>query len=872
MTPRESTMPADSFLGMIKDLSPEARVALIHSLDDESLNLTPEMDWGLRIYHLVRSLPPEDQYPAFQLLTEGQPQPGLFAVYGYKEPFEFFLKTIPSDQRVNALMVRNSANECLVHECMSSDSLMAIIFDVLDENQRLDMFSMRNNTSEIMFFSLMKHPDAIRRLVELHTPKDILWLCTRFHSGHFPHAVINAAVLQEWHEAEVKRSIEIILFSLDYTHRLSLLKQPDMLGCAMTSLTFLNPQDQREYDLIIDELTSKKAECVRIIGRYNRIYECNKFSKLTIASQHDLSYAIDMVALSNELDSLNGLLGDAGAVYEDFLSVINEISYDKCNGLNDNTISIFDMPSMFANYLYFELVSVIHEPKDLFELVQVMFGAGAKQLKLCLINVPETFPEGLSYRQKISFFRHSRPIIEFTHDLSMLRQYPPTIDAISSLILHDNVIIPLSSICQYSFRRHVELYEALHRLKPGLASVVYHHNHHWTLLEEAILMVSQKGTTPRQAILHLIRGLREGGVSVSGRDDEAQAPALSAVSQFMSYYGELSESLKRELDDLKLLSGVSLFVNLPSLLEQGQCVEWLSHCFEELLRCNASATCLDQPTGISQGVLSQIEKMCRVGLSANKNQMTVMSSLPAGIARSIVGYMNITLNNLDFLDLLSYPDQLLPYVIEQLTFDDSLAVSRFIQALDNALKQGFFTEERAQFILACLIIHPELNLWKEEISTLTAHYQKVMLGDRDAFLCFIERATSVGLYHTLTLMNGNPDGVFFATGLWFALFLNADTKDRIYPVLSHLSDEHLLALLKQQAAGFTAMELVVGWGVDLFQYVLERLGQAVATEVIFELAQVSDSFYETVCYVLRELNYSELVNGLNALRFPRVCF
>lgn len=807
-----------AFMNFMSAVEPDIRTDLI--LQSKLLGFDSQMPWNKRIYHFIRNLPRHLHEQAFLLLIQGQDQPGLFNMLTFAKGFKYFFIICRAEQRLDALLVANTEGRSLIAKCIHQADLMNFIFHHLDHQQRMKLLETKDSHGETLFSHILLHSDWLDKLLDFLSTEDIISLCTMRSTPESNHSVIVSTVINGWGQDEVRNAIELILLRLNYRDRLTLITHQYESGCCLMNLKLdgdheLEPHLVDSYTDMIERMLSKGEEIQRLGIKY-----AEKLIKIPrpreIKSQADLIDISEAILLELDHALLSAIQAfDMDKWIRNFKQILS-VRYKNEVG---SYISVLEMPFLWSNQFYYELVSVVFEPTDLLQLIQCMISDEAAALTLCRVNVPEISPEGLNHREKISFFRDSRPLLEFTSNLTSLAAYPPTLDAVSSLVFHEGILVALGDIHRYSFKRHVKLYESLREANPGLVKAIYSHNTEWKLLEEAILVHLNGGVTPRQAIENLIRGLRQGGESVSGDETEAGSVALIAVSQFMNYYNELPDDLKNELNALVDSENCPWIKKLPECLAGYFCVEQLSDGLKLLLELNHEALCLDQCALISSAYMATIEKMCRVGVCVEKDETTLRVPLPKNLASLVVSRVGLRLFEFDLDQLAQFPNEFIPYLFEHAFDGDPETVDTFVEDIALAYDDRILPDEKILIILASMAnnVHKRAII-ADAFAKLTSLRNRVMVSSHQSRLALMELLTPEGLYEVV-------------------------------------KGAHMLLLIYDER---------------IFRIALERLGRDLAIKLLLELHREHNLAIGVIEKLLNRLDQDEFFAQLNEYLTPRM--
>lgn len=240
-------------------------------------------------------------------------------------------------------------------------------------------------------------------------------------------------------------------------------------------------------------------------------------------------------------------------------------------------------PEGKTNILYFKIALQLFEPKNLAELLKILIPSITSVVELVDPVIPAFYNnrERSSYMKKNPFVLKIGPIEQLSH-------YPVPRD-LSKIIFSKTTCIDLSVLENMHLDHHVNFHRQIQQLDLELFELIYQQNYHLAELKKDIENYINKGQSPKDAILDLIKGLNSGGYTITKDEEQAGITAQTAYALFKDYFKSLPSSVINELLSLKSSEKITLATILSRLelvkLPTG-CIESAALSFESLLKAN----------------------------------------------------------------------------------------------------------------------------------------------------------------------------------------------------------------------------------------------------------------------------------------------
>ncbi len=274
---------------------------------------------------------------------------------------------------------------------------------------------------------------------------------------------------------------------------------------------------------------------------FNLLTETKAIAETENAAPHDYASLREFMLqqeLKQECDALLTLLLDDHSDFE--MKFKQRCKMRETDDLN--TLSLKDIPESITNQLYWKIATTVFKPKTLLEMLDIVLPSLKNYVEIHLerpVNPPREF--GQRKAEDIL-----KPVIKTSTDRNSLSKLAPELAVLTHFVLTDRDIFHVGEIADYPLTLHVKSQDTLQQVHPNIAEKLYQHNPEFQVLEQDIITLNNKGTSPKTAIENLIRGLNFGGTQMTG-STYANQSAEEAVKQFLNYINALPESTRTNL-------------------------------------------------------------------------------------------------------------------------------------------------------------------------------------------------------------------------------------------------------------------------------------------------------------------------------------
>ncbi len=563
-----------------------------------------------------------------------------FDDFNNHDAFSNFLTSIPSEKRAAELLKTDIFRIKIIIHILKSINNHLIVIKSLTSDQLFEVLNARHVSGDTIFSTLMPNLFAIRILAKNLEARHLFQLCTAYHPFFLNSVtVITSAVKNHWSESKYRKAIRAIFEALPLKERKALMYFKDNLG---TSVNDTLNRNKRGRDFIAEMLFFPGADIKRELAKYVTMLLKHQYSGLNIKSYADLREEVNYFELRAEIKYFENITD-----IETLEQSVYERLHARFKGVDNHTIPFYKRVNTLTNQFYFDLMLALVDVDNLSDAIQYLscrYHHPSEKYQQLLVEIPEVFPEGLSYSQKVSFFRNAKPNVLVRKSESGLSQMSASLSDLSACVFSDDgeVVLNLTAINRFSFKRHCHLHKLLHLHYPDLAKRVYEHNAAWADLSHDIECVKRAGDTPREALTHLIKRLRLGGEAYTGQRGVAGEIALAAIAKFSDYFNHLPNELQNQLQLLVSNTYEFQLGDFFTKITEDVCVEWLSTLLQDVLESNPESECLNNRVGISPDYLNSLEKKCRHGLDVQQSSEVSPDEIPEALGKEIIEHMDFS--------------------------------------------------------------------------------------------------------------------------------------------------------------------------------------------------------------------------------------
>jgi hypothetical protein len=394
--------------------------------------------------------------------------------------------------------------------------------------------------------------------------------------------------------------------------------------------------------------------------------------------------AILLTELQQEIATLRKMLEDLPNFEELFLARCADREID-----TKNSVSFHNLPESLTNKLYWDIATLVFQPKSMKEMLNIITPAVKNYLKPT-VNY-EQIQSTQSYRVHAS--------LEKVTNLDTFDEKEPTIETLSQCILVDDLLFNIKEIALYPLDTQAELQTLLENDYPNLAKRLYEHNNGLATLYQDIITIRNKGTTPKTAIEQLIKGLLAGGEKMTNKEF-ADIKALNAVNRFMDYFNLLPKTTQEELKALTA-DNMTLDDILKRFFTDTKCIEETSLFLTRLLKRNSSEVVLNTSIGITRAELKEIRaKYSREhGLDTKKEENSI-TYFPSELTKEVINRIKFQKED-DIIKLfINFPTNFYEVFWQNIEVENPTTV---FEDLSYIIATGFFNPEQKLALVKAII-------------------------------------------------------------------------------------------------------------------------------------------------------------------------
>ena len=357
-------------------------------------------------------------------------------------------------------------------------------------------------------------------------------------------------------------------------------------------------------------------------------------------------------------------------------------------------ISFKDMPESYSNCLYWEIALKVFKPQTMKEMLAILLDEG-----LIHLHVEIALPANLSLNKK-DRHKHPEPMLRLNKNLDAFAKAPPALEAFTHYVIADNFILNITDIEDFRLYWHDKLKKLLDEQHPKVSMKLYSHNDSLQMLVNDILVLNNKGITPKIAIEQLIQAFILGGEHISG-SKFASKGAEKARERFLIYFYGLPADLQKQLRSLKA-DNCELGRIIDEELERGQCVETAASNLKRILDKNSTHVLLNTPPAMTEDDLAKLQAQydaTQGNLLNCKKDSLIQFTFPAELTKQAI--QEIVLNDIESLVflLLNFPP----------TFYDTLwehvRLNLNGKLISNIFMLGFFSGEQRRALANAYVKH-----------------------------------------------------------------------------------------------------------------------------------------------------------------------
>lgn len=411
---------------------------------------------------------------------------------------------------------------------------------------------------------------------------------------------------------------------------------------------------------------------------------------VTVARNYQsLKAQIIQQELQEELNALSALL-------EQGIEVFRQGFLDRCKSrAEQNTgscLSLFVMPDGQCNQLYWRIAELLFKPKTM----QEMLGLLAPNITTLVTHEAtlETTQGPLRERLKSLVFHFEEG------DLTPLDQ-PPSRAALGDFAASGNLLFDITNLERFNFPTHEKFFNAFQEQYPKLAAVLYQHNEVFKTLHKNLLVVSNKGQTPREVIEDFIQQLFLGGETLTG-ETFASLGAQAAVTDFFCYLSTLSTPFKEEL---LLLEDENVSLDdICEHLRAGECIETAAKQLKGILNNKSNETTLDTRPHVSPEELLKIQRQYGRSRALAVFPDGAITTLPTHHLEKSLNKLVIE-NDDDYVNLLlSFPSNYYTLLFKHAQI---LCEPPLSEELAMMIEEDFFNSEQLASLIPAIFINIE---------------------------------------------------------------------------------------------------------------------------------------------------------------------
>ncbi|MFA6304064.1 MAG: hypothetical protein WC627_13165 [Legionella sp.] len=401
-----------------------------------------------------------------------------------------------------------------------------------------------------------------------------------------------------------------------------------------------------------------------------------RLSNTKLEVPHDFSSlksCILLKELKQELDFITTSLS-----FDNFVTTFTQRCRERADDEQERALNLSVMANTPINALYWNITTILFPTNTL----QIMLPHVRQQLKLIK---PQEIPTALMLDKSLSFFK--KPLFEIKLDAMTALTFAD----IPHCVIADNLLVDMRDLSPLDLAAQWHLYHTLSEQFPALARKMYNHNAAFQSLEADILILNQKGQSPKEAIKQAIRGLTLGGRPNS---EDAGISAQIAYLQFLEYFDNLPKTLQ---ETLGLLKGTDkTLAETIALLRYGGCVLEVANLFVLVLEHNKNNPLLNASPVFKNDDLTLLYEKYENQSLPSTNDRNLKTSLPKVLLLDTM--KSVVPKNLE--DLLSLLLSFNPNWYVNFFLNANLEqVNNILGALKTAIQQEYFSSERIDALL-----------------------------------------------------------------------------------------------------------------------------------------------------------------------------
>ncbi|MBI2786206.1 MAG: hypothetical protein HYX60_07860 [Legionella longbeachae] len=182
-----------------------------------------------------------------------------------------------------------------------------------------------------------------------------------------------------------------------------------------------------------------------------------------------------------------------------------------------------------CNQLYWDIAILLFKPATLADMLHVLMPEVHKQL---VLNFELNLSKNPSKEQQVKALLN--PIILLQKKSLDMLECPSDLNELAHFVLYQDIIFDTRNIARFPFKIHQLFFKILKSEYPFFAEKLYQHNDRFKKLHTHLLLVSNQGQTPAEAIEFFIQEALLGSETLTG-DRYASIKVEVAYTELVEY-------------------------------------------------------------------------------------------------------------------------------------------------------------------------------------------------------------------------------------------------------------------------------------------------------------------------------------------------